>query len=49
MSSLQVNRCFKLDFKKVNQYTEDKGLIYGTKRPKENQPICCKAFNCPAE
>ena len=37
MSNLQTLCYFKLDFQKVDQHTEDKWLIYGTKHRKDNQ------------
>ena len=37
MSNLQTNYLFKLDLKKMNQYTGDKWLIHGTKHSKDNQ------------
>ena len=37
MSNLQTLCYFKQDFQKVDQHTEDKWLIYGTKRRKDNQ------------
>ena len=37
MSNLQTYYHFKLDFQKVDQHTGGKWLIYGTKRPKDNQ------------
>ena len=37
MSNLQTCYHFKLDFQKVDQHTEGKWLIHGTKRHKDNQ------------
>ena len=37
MSNLQTYYHFKLDFQKVEQHTGGKGLIYSTKRHKDNQ------------
>ena len=37
MSNLQTHFHFKLNFQKVDLYTEDKWLIHGTKRRKDNQ------------
>ena len=37
MSNLQTYYHFKLDFQKVDQHTEGKWLIHGTKRHKDNQ------------
>ena len=37
MSNLQTNYHFKLDFQKVDQHTEGKWLIHGTKHRKGNQ------------
>ena len=36
MSNLQTNYHFQLDFRKVDQHTEGKWLIHGTKRRKDN-------------
>ena len=37
MSNLQTYYHFKLDFQKVDQHTEGKWVIHGTKRRKDNQ------------
>ena len=37
MSNLQTYYHFKLDFQKVDQHTEGKWLIHGTKHRKDNQ------------
>ena len=37
MSNLQTYYHFKRDFQKVDQHTEGKWLIHGTKRRKDNQ------------
>ena len=37
MSNLQTYYNFKLDFQKMNQHTEGKWLIHGTKHHKDNQ------------
>ena len=37
MSNLQTHYHFKLDFQKVDQQTEGKCLIHGTKHRKDNQ------------
>ena len=37
MSNLQTHYHFKLDFRKVEQHTEGKWLIHGTKHPKDSQ------------
>ena len=43
MSNLQTYY-FKLDFQKVDQHTEGKWLIHGTKRRKDNQ---CQSQELP--
>ena len=43
MSSLQTLHHFKLDFQKLDQHTEGKWLINGTKHHKDS----CKAWNTP--
>ena len=37
MANLQTYYHFKLDFQKVDQHTEDKWVIHGTKHGKDNQ------------
>ena len=37
MSKLQTYHNFQLDFQKVDQHTEGKWLIHGTKRRKDSQ------------
>ena len=37
MSNLQTYYHFKLDFEKVDQHTEGRWLIHGTKRRKDNE------------
>ena len=37
LSNLQTYYHFKQDFQKVDQHTEGKWLIHGTKRRKDNQ------------
>ena len=46
MSNLQTYYHIKLDFQKVDQHTEEKWLIHGTKRRKDNQ---LRAWNSPVE
>ena len=37
MSNLQTHYHFKLDFQKVDEHTEGKWLIHGTKQCEDNQ------------
>ena len=37
MSNLQLNRCLKFAFQKVDQHAGDKWLIHDTKRREDNQ------------
>ena len=37
MSNLQTHYHFKLDFQKVDQHTDEKWFIHGTKHHKDNQ------------
>ena len=46
MSNLQTHYHYKLDFQKVDQHTEGKLLIHGTKHHKDNQS---QTRNSPVE